>query len=132
MEITQILFHFFDLPIFIFLLIIFFCFFMSLYIMVYVASLYFYLVSFIIIISCFWFHGIRHRWTGRYEAHLWDKSTWNQNQNKKGKQGLSLYIHYHTISFSLHVLIRMSNIELKVCQKMLTLSSCLYCMGTDN
>ncbi|KAB5551778.1 hypothetical protein DKX38_009089 [Salix brachista] len=28
-----------------------------------------------------------HRWTGRYEAHLWDKSTWNQNQNKKGKQG---------------------------------------------
>ena len=31
----------------------------------------------------------RHRWTGRYEAHLWDKSTWNQNQNKKGKQGIS-------------------------------------------
>ncbi|CAN1748475.1 AP2-like ethylene-responsive transcription factor At2g41710 [Linum perenne] len=31
----------------------------------------------------------RHRWTGRYEAHLWDKSTWNQNQNKKGKQVLS-------------------------------------------
>ncbi|KAL8162321.1 hypothetical protein V2J09_013810 [Rumex salicifolius] len=29
----------------------------------------------------------RHRWTGRYEAHLWDKSTWNENQNKKGKQG---------------------------------------------
>ncbi|KAL8225364.1 hypothetical protein R6Q57_017921 [Mikania cordata] len=29
----------------------------------------------------------RHRWTGRYEAHLWDKNTWNQNQNKKGKQG---------------------------------------------
>ncbi|KAH7416316.1 hypothetical protein KP509_14G085600 [Ceratopteris richardii] len=28
----------------------------------------------------------RHRWTGRYEAHLWDKSTWNQTQNKKGKQ----------------------------------------------
>nr|QBQ58102.1 transcription factor AP2-2 [Eriobotrya japonica] len=28
----------------------------------------------------------RHRWTGRYEAHLWDKSTWNHNQNKKGKQ----------------------------------------------
>ncbi|CAO2822231.1 unnamed protein product [Amaranthus hypochondriacus] len=29
----------------------------------------------------------RHRWTGRYEAHLWDKSSWNHNQNKKGKQG---------------------------------------------
>lgn len=28
----------------------------------------------------------RHRWTGRYEAHLWDKSCWNQSQNKKGRQ----------------------------------------------
>lgn len=28
----------------------------------------------------------RHRWTGRFEAHLWDKSTWNEAQNKKGKQ----------------------------------------------
>ncbi|KAJ0247018.1 Ethylene-responsive transcription factor WRI1 [Hirschfeldia incana] len=28
----------------------------------------------------------RHRWTGRYEAHLWDKSSWNSIQNKKGKQ----------------------------------------------
>ncbi|KAG6515319.1 hypothetical protein ZIOFF_025711 [Zingiber officinale] len=31
------------------------------------------------------FRGItRHRWTGRYEAHLWDK---NPLQNKKGRQG---------------------------------------------
>ncbi|CAN8254586.1 unnamed protein product [Cochlearia groenlandica] len=29
----------------------------------------------------------RHRWTGRFEAHLWDKSSWNNIQNKKGKQG---------------------------------------------
>ncbi|KAG6758682.1 hypothetical protein POTOM_039041 [Populus tomentosa] len=29
----------------------------------------------------------RHRWTGRFEAHLWDKSSWNSIQNKKGKQG---------------------------------------------
>lgn len=29
----------------------------------------------------------RHRWTGRYEAHLWDKSSWNNVQNKKGRQG---------------------------------------------
>ncbi|KAL8166716.1 hypothetical protein V2J09_008215 [Rumex salicifolius] len=29
----------------------------------------------------------RHRWTGRFEAHLWDKSSYNSNQNKKGKQG---------------------------------------------
>ncbi|RWW16861.1 hypothetical protein GW17_00019228 [Ensete ventricosum] len=28
-----------------------------------------------------------HRWTGRYEAHLWDKHCWNPIQNKKGRQG---------------------------------------------
>ncbi|GKV18128.1 hypothetical protein SLEP1_g28549 [Rubroshorea leprosula] len=28
----------------------------------------------------------RHRWTGRYEAHLWDKNCWNVSQNKKGRQ----------------------------------------------
>ncbi|KAA8537076.1 hypothetical protein F0562_029554 [Nyssa sinensis] len=28
----------------------------------------------------------RHRWTGRYEAHLWDKSTWNSIQKKRGRQ----------------------------------------------
>lgn len=30
---------------------------------------------------------IRHRWTGRFEAHLWDKNCWNESQNKKGRQG---------------------------------------------
>ncbi|KAK8621190.1 hypothetical protein V6N13_067631 [Hibiscus sabdariffa] len=29
----------------------------------------------------------RHRWTGRFEAHLWDKSSWNNIQSKKGRQG---------------------------------------------
>ncbi|KAE9617151.1 hypothetical protein Lal_00034827 [Lupinus albus] len=29
----------------------------------------------------------RHRWTGRFEAHLWDKSSWNNIQKKKGRQG---------------------------------------------
>ncbi|XP_010537866.1 PREDICTED: AP2-like ethylene-responsive transcription factor At1g16060 isoform X2 [Tarenaya hassleriana] len=29
----------------------------------------------------------RHRWTGRYEAHLWDKNCWNETQNKRGRQG---------------------------------------------
>ncbi|KAF5195379.1 Ap2-like ethylene-responsive transcription factor crl5 [Thalictrum thalictroides] len=29
---------------------------------------------------------IRHRWTGRFEAHLWDKFSMN-NQKKKGRQG---------------------------------------------
>eukprot|EP00250_Pteridium_aquilinum_P004492 c14693_g1_i1 orf=2-460(-) len=28
----------------------------------------------------------RHRWTGRFEAHLWDKNSWNQSQSKKGRQ----------------------------------------------
>ncbi|XP_022726716.1 AP2-like ethylene-responsive transcription factor At1g16060 [Durio zibethinus] len=33
------------------------------------------------------FRGVsRHRWTGRFEAHLWDKSSWNPTQRKKGKQ----------------------------------------------
>ncbi|RVW58493.1 AP2-like ethylene-responsive transcription factor [Vitis vinifera] len=35
------------------------------------------------------FRGVtRHRWTGRYEAHLWDKNCWNESQNKKGRQVL--------------------------------------------
>ncbi|GMI94613.1 hypothetical protein HRI_003130600 [Hibiscus trionum] len=29
----------------------------------------------------------RHRWTGRYEAHIWDKNCWNESQNNKGRQG---------------------------------------------
>ncbi|KAE8023315.1 hypothetical protein FH972_009025 [Carpinus fangiana] len=34
------------------------------------------------------FRGVsRHRWTGRFEAHLWDKRSWNPTQRKKGKQG---------------------------------------------
>ncbi|XP_066353684.1 AP2-like ethylene-responsive transcription factor At1g16060 [Miscanthus floridulus] len=28
----------------------------------------------------------RHRWTGRFEAHLWDKDARNGSRNKKGKQ----------------------------------------------
>ncbi|KAL9224615.1 hypothetical protein vseg_000634 [Gypsophila vaccaria] len=29
----------------------------------------------------------RHRWTGRFEAHLWDKDCWTNGQKKKGRQG---------------------------------------------
>ncbi|KAI3985784.1 hypothetical protein MKX01_026570 [Papaver californicum] len=33
------------------------------------------------------FRGVsRHRWTGRFEAHLWDKASWNVTQKKKGKK----------------------------------------------
>ena len=33
------------------------------------------------------FRGVsRHRWTCRFEAHLWDKLSWNVTQKKKGKQ----------------------------------------------
>jgi len=45
--------------------------------------------GFLVSFAChlFLFHQIRHRWTGRFEAHLWDKTSWNKIQNKKGKQG---------------------------------------------
>ncbi|GLU01946.1 hypothetical protein SLE2022_192210 [Rubroshorea leprosula] len=34
------------------------------------------------------FRGVsKHRWTCRYEAHLWDKISWNVTQKKKGKEG---------------------------------------------
>lgn len=40
------------------------------------------------------FRGVsKHRWTGRYEAHLWDKLSWNVTQKKKGKQGNSFILH---------------------------------------
>ncbi|KAI3827619.1 hypothetical protein L1987_01698 [Smallanthus sonchifolius] len=29
----------------------------------------------------------RHRWTGRYEAHLWDNSSRREGQSRKGRQG---------------------------------------------
>ncbi|VFQ69001.1 unnamed protein product [Cuscuta campestris] len=28
----------------------------------------------------------RHRWSGRFEAHLWDRTIWNSTLNKKGRQ----------------------------------------------
>ncbi|KAK4481969.1 hypothetical protein RD792_012883 [Penstemon davidsonii] len=34
------------------------------------------------------FRGVtRHRWTGRYEAHLWDNSSRKEGQTRKGRQG---------------------------------------------
>ncbi|WVZ79122.1 hypothetical protein U9M48_026737 [Paspalum notatum var. saurae] len=30
---------------------------------------------------------LRHRWTGRYEAHLWDNSCRREGQSRKGRQG---------------------------------------------
>lgn len=42
----------------------------------------------------------RHRWTGRYEAHLWDKGSWNPTQRKKGKQGRGMFFdHYLVVLF---------------------------------
>ncbi|KAG6659366.1 hypothetical protein CIPAW_03G029500 [Carya illinoinensis] len=35
------------------------------------------------------FRGVsRHRWTGRFEAHLWDKLSWNVTQKNESKQVL--------------------------------------------
>jgi hypothetical protein len=33
----------------------------------------------------------RHRWTGRYEAHLWDNSCRKEGQTRKGRQGNDLH-----------------------------------------
>ncbi|RWW17472.1 hypothetical protein GW17_00018602 [Ensete ventricosum] len=34
------------------------------------------------------FKGVtRHKLTGRFEAHLWDRNGWNGRNNKKGRQG---------------------------------------------
>ncbi|KVI07501.1 AP2/ERF domain-containing protein [Cynara cardunculus var. scolymus] len=33
------------------------------------------------------YRGYRHRWTGRYEAHLWDNSCRREGQVRKGRQG---------------------------------------------
>lgn len=33
----------------------------------------------------------RHRWTGRYEAHLWDNSCKKEGQTRKGRQGWFVY-----------------------------------------
>ncbi|CAL5415602.1 unnamed protein product [Camellia sinensis] len=35
----------------------------------------------------------KHRWTGRFEAHLWDKGSWNATQRKKGKQETAARAH---------------------------------------
>jgi hypothetical protein len=41
-----------------------------------------------------WF-ARRHRWTGRYEAHLWDNSCRREGQSRKGRQGNETKIHCH-------------------------------------
>ncbi|VAI49344.1 unnamed protein product [Triticum turgidum subsp. durum] len=41
--------------------------------------------------SCF--HGVtRHRWSGKYEAHLWDSTCRVEGRRRKGKQGMPLFI----------------------------------------
>lgn len=45
------------------------------------------------------FRGVsRHRWTGRFEAHLWDKLSWNVTLKKKGKQGKLIPLVFFLIS----------------------------------
>ncbi|KAL5755276.1 hypothetical protein ACOSP7_023496 [Xanthoceras sorbifolium] len=36
----------------------------------------------------------RHRWTGRYEAHLWDNSCRREGQARKGRQGFLFFCGY--------------------------------------
>ncbi|THG20492.1 hypothetical protein TEA_013689 [Camellia sinensis var. sinensis] len=42
-------------------------------------------------------------WTGRYEAHLWDKNCWNESQNKKGRQDAFSRLYSGSMSFSVKI-----------------------------
>lgn len=47
--------------------------------------------------------GNRHRWTGRFEAHLWDNTCKREGQKRKGRQGsLPLTSHANLSYPSLH------------------------------
>ncbi|KAJ4766621.1 AP2-like ethylene-responsive transcription factor [Rhynchospora pubera] len=50
----------------------------------------------------------RHRWTGRYEAHLWDNSCRREGQTRKGRQGIKLYTSVSFIFYTYNILIVMS------------------------
>lgn len=55
-----------------------------------VMSLYYiYMTYLVIVISILnlYYYTCRHRWTGRYEAHLWDNSCRREGQSRKGRQG---------------------------------------------
>lgn len=65
----------------------------------------------------------RHRWTGRYEAHLWDKNCWNESQNKKGRQGF----HFLAWILSLHKDILMFLLR-SVCSNFID-NSFAFCFG---
>lgn len=42
----------------------------------------------------------RHRWTGRYEAHLWDNSCRREGQSRKGRQGEILLKIFYIYAFN--------------------------------
>ena len=44
------------------------------------------------------FDWCRHRWTGRYEAHLWDNSCRREGQARKGRQGIYFFFSIYLIS----------------------------------
>lgn len=58
------------------------------YFRIQVALFYYFILLFFIhfMVQCF-IMSIRHRWTGRYEAHLWDNSCKKEGQSRKGRQG---------------------------------------------
>jgi hypothetical protein len=37
-------------------------------------------------------NSCRHRWSGKYEAHLWDSSCRVEGRRRKGKQGINLFL----------------------------------------
>lgn len=48
---------------------------------------------------------LRHRWTGRYEAHLWDSSCKKEGQSRKGRQGQWRVCQFFVFCFSFHCLL---------------------------
>ncbi|EEF28867.1 Protein BABY BOOM, putative [Ricinus communis] len=47
----------------------------------------------------------RHRWTGRYEAHLWDNSCRREGQARKGRQGALFFLFSPSSSYHLSLFV---------------------------
>ncbi|CAL4993645.1 unnamed protein product [Urochloa decumbens] len=53
----------------------------------------------------------KHRWTGRYEAHLWDNSCRREGQTRKGRQDFAFYVQMSNYEQELEEMKHMSRQE---------------------
>ncbi|CAL9106277.1 unnamed protein product [Musa textilis] len=44
-----------------------------------------------------------HRWSGKYEAHLWDNTCRLEGQRHKGKQGILSFSQFNSVFFLFHL-----------------------------